>query len=141
MGNAAGCCGSKEDQQFNSDMDSMRITVKDPLKVKDQYANVDEGEESDDENEKRFKKYKLDRAASIAAIPKAPPVTQALIRELMKKNLKARMAPPPPFSKAMGVPPPPVSGVKPPLHVKGARVSAVIPSAPVFAPKRPVVVT
>jgi hypothetical protein len=56
----------------------------------------------------------------------------------MKKNLKARMAPPPPFSKAMGLPAPPKNVIQPPLHVKGARVSAVIPSAPLFKPKKPV---
>lgn len=65
MGNAVKCCGAKQAQAEYGDLDNMRITIKDPLKVKDPYANVDEGSEEDEETADSTK----------GKIPTPPPVT------------------------------------------------------------------
>ena len=106
MGRA--CCGAKDAQAQYNDIENMKITMEDPLKKgKDQYSKVDDEENSSDGDETNDTKGK---------IPTPPPwnpsrpKTQSEIMALLQGHIRKKMVPPPPFTKAMGIPPPPVDG-------------------------------
>ena len=138
MGRA--CCGAKDAQAQYNDIENMKITMTDPLKV-DKYAKPDEEESSSSDGEATN-----DTNAPKSKIPTPPkwnprsnkPKTQAEIMALLKGHIRQKMIPPPPFTKAMAIPAPVVQNkVNAPFHQPGARVSSVIPTPPPFKPKKP----